>query len=155
MVTYERWRRYRQPELLDEIERYNELDCRSTRLCRDWLLSLRPTGATWFIASHAAAPEEATAAGEGKAPLREAERRTAAMIGHLLDGVAEAERPWRELLAYLLDFHRREAKPAWWATFTRLDMTEEELIDDAECIGGLRRSRPADREGEPLDGAPL
>jgi hypothetical protein len=42
-----------------------------------------------------------------------------------------------ELAGQLVDFHRREAKPEWWAMFNRQDMTEEELIDDAECIGGL------------------
>jgi uncharacterized protein len=42
------------------------------------------------------------------------------------------------LLAHLLEFHRREAKPGWWAQFARAEMSEEELIDDAECLGGLR-----------------
>jgi hypothetical protein len=55
----------------------------------------------------------------------------------LLDGVPEADREWRELAGQLVDFHRREANPEWWAMFNRQDMTEEELIDDAECIGGL------------------
>ena len=41
------------------------------------------------------------------------------------------------LLAYLLEFHRREAKPKYWAMFTRQEMSDEELIDDAECIGVL------------------
>jgi AAA domain len=48
-----------------------------------------------------------------------------------------ADREWRKLAGQLVDFHKREAKPEWWAMFNRRDMTEEELIDDAECIGGL------------------
>ena len=46
----------------------------------------------------------------------------------------------RELVFQLLDFHRRAEKPEWWAMFARRDMTEEELIDDAECLGGLVRT---------------
>jgi hypothetical protein len=48
------------------------------------------------------------------------------------------EQRLRVLMFRLLDFHRRAAKPAWWALFARRDMNEEELADDAECIAGLR-----------------
>jgi hypothetical protein len=51
--------------------------------------------------------------------------------------MSDAYREWRELAGQLVYFHKREAKPEWWAMFNRQDMTEEELIDDAECIGGL------------------
>src|SRR5207245_8051515 len=66
-----------------------------------------------------------------------AEERNASLVKALLDGVPEADREWRELAGQLIDFHRREAKHDWWAMFNRQDMTEEEIIDDAECIGGL------------------
>src|SRR5678810_197487 len=46
----------------------------------------------------------------------------------------------QELLAWLLEFHRREAKPVWWRMFDRHGMTDQELVDDADCIGGLRRT---------------
>ena len=46
----------------------------------------------------------------------------------------------RELVFQLLDFHRRAEKPEWWAMYARQDLTEEELIDDAECLGGLVRT---------------
>ena len=45
----------------------------------------------------------------------------------------------RELTFQLLDFHRRQAKPAWWATFERQDKSEAELIEDLDCIGGMAR----------------
>jgi uncharacterized protein len=138
IVMYERWRQLGQPDLLDEIERYNELDCRSTAMCRDWLLSLRPKDAIWFVGAEATAEDEAKAS-ERDARVREAEERMAAMTARLLDGVADGERQWHGLVAQLLEFHRREAKPAWWAMFTRLEMSEEELVDDAECIGNLKR----------------
>jgi AAA domain-containing protein len=54
-----------------------------------------------------------------------------------VEGVPETDCEWHELAGQLVDFHKREAKPEWWAMFNRQDMTEEELINDAECIGGL------------------
>lgn len=33
----------------------------------------------------------------------------------------------------LLEFHRRESKPAWWAVFSRQDLPYAELLEDAEC----------------------
>jgi len=38
----------------------------------------------------------------------------------------------------LLDYHCREAKPVWWWFFQRLQLTESELIEDAESIGGMK-----------------
>jgi len=132
IVMYERWRRSGEDQVLEEIRAYNEVDCRSTLACRDWLLDRRPDNATWFTGP--AATEEAPAKVEART-LAEAQTRT--MVTALAQG-PDADKPWRELLGLLLEFHRREAKPAWWAQFTRQMMSEEELIDDAECIGALR-----------------
>ena len=41
------------------------------------------------------------------------------------------------LAGLLLEYHRREAKPVWWAFFDRQEKTSSELIEDAESIGGL------------------
>jgi uncharacterized protein len=60
------------------------------------------------------------------------------------DRSSDAER-WRvqELIAYLIEFHRREDRPTWWTLFNRLEMAEEELFDDKDCLAGLTRtSRP-------------
>jgi len=132
VVMYERWRRLGDDEILREIRAYNELDCRSTLECRDWLLQHRPQEAAWFTGPAVAAVDPAK-----EAKLAEAEARTASTMAGLM-ACAPEDAPWRELLGFLLEFHRREAKPAWWAQFVRAEMSEEELIDDAECIGGLR-----------------
>ena len=39
-----------------------------------------------------------------------------------------ASRSW--LLAQLLDYHRREARPQWWAYFRNLELDDEELVDE-------------------------
>ena len=43
----------------------------------------------------------------------------------------------RWLLAQLLAWHRREDKSAWWRFFELLRMTDEELIEEREPLGGL------------------
>ncbi|PYV19166.1 MAG: hypothetical protein DMG07_02485 [Acidobacteria bacterium] len=42
------------------------------------------------------------------------------------------------VLAHLLDWHRREAKPEWWKHFELLALPIEELADAPEALGGLR-----------------
>ena len=43
-----------------------------------------------------------------------------------------------DLLADLLEWHRREAKPAWWQYFERINVYEpDDFVRDSECIGGL------------------
>src|SRR4029077_8755086 len=41
------------------------------------------------------------------------------------------------LLAQLLAYHRREAKVGWWRWYRQVEMTSEELEDDAEALGPL------------------
>ena len=45
IVVYERWRETQDPALLESIRAYNEIDCRSTKGLRDWLVAaVRPAG---------------------------------------------------------------------------------------------------------------
>src|SRR5262249_13245448 len=137
MVVYDRWQQTGGQSLLDQIGAYNEADCRSLLACRDWLLSLRPSEVSWFGTADCA-NADVTGVDPAKAAKRkEAEERSATLVKALVEGAPERDLEWRELAGQLVDFHKREAKPEWWAMFNRQDMTEEELIDDAECIGRL------------------
>src|SRR5205085_4472727 len=69
IVAFERWLALGDDALLKQIEDYNAFDCRSTRLCRDWLLDLRPADVEWFD------PRKADAAADQKEREREARRR--------------------------------------------------------------------------------
>lgn len=130
IVIYERWRRLGDDKLLREIADYNEVDCRSTRMCRDWLLSLRPSDTPWFE-GRALEPADPAKAAERE----EADERTRQLSEAL---IAAEDAPWRRLLVDLLEFHRREAKPTWWAMFARQDMDANQLLDDAECLADLQ-----------------
>ena len=70
IVMYERWRRLGDASLLDEIGRYNEVDCRSALGCRDWLLTLRPPEATWFVSPAASASKPGNEAKRAEAEDR-------------------------------------------------------------------------------------
>jgi len=59
------------------------------------------------------------------------------MRERLVAGAPDGERQWRELLGYLLEYHRREARQDLWRYFERADSTTEQLIADADCIGWL------------------
>ena len=148
IVAFERWLMLRDDKLLKQIEEYNAFDCRSTRLCRDWLLSLRPDGVAWFDPASAEADED-PAKGEERA---ERDAAIEALRESLLLGVSETDRLWRELLGHLLEYHRREARSEWWKFFERHDASIEDHIADAECIGGLTEDadRPPRRDKRSL-----
>ncbi len=134
IVWYERWKETGEAQLLADIRAYNEDDCRSTWQLRDWLLRLRPEILPW--ASRAVEDEAETASKPWEIEL---EAFRLALIGNLPEDPTQWDEDAlaRELAYQLLDFHRREAKPQWWAMFARMEMSEEELLEDGECLAGL------------------
>jgi uncharacterized protein len=48
-----------------------------------------------------------------------------------------AEQQGRWLLAYMLDYHRREDKATWWEYFRLRDLSEEDLLDERQAVAGL------------------
>ena len=128
VLEYERWMETRDPTLLDAIAAYNGEDCRGTLALRDWLLARRPDGAPWSeVRALGEADDEKLAAGQAREALRRA----------LVDGEAPGSPRW--LAGELLEYHRREARPAWWWFFERRDqMSLDELVDDSESIGKLQ-----------------
>lgn len=134
IVIYERWRRLKDEQLLADIMEYNRVDCSSTLSCRNWLASMREDGTPWYEwvpeVQRPGAADDRT----------EAEQRTAEMALALLAGEYASE-DWRQLLVHLLEFHRRESKPGWWAVFSRQDLAYAELLEDAECLAGLTAAK--------------
>jgi predicted RecB family nuclease len=140
IVFYEQWKETQEPKLLKDIEDYNFDDVRSTYELREWLLKLRPANIPWFNA----ASQSTIATDEAASPeLTEAERRLIPYRESLLDPLPADREKWdaqhllSELTYQLLDFHRRAEKPAWWAMFNRMEMSDEELLDDGESIACL------------------
>jgi predicted RecB family nuclease len=140
IVWYERWRETRDPALLHEIEAYNRDDVESTWQLHEWLLGLRPPNLPWRAM---VLPPAATEPDAGTTRAQGVELRLQQWRQRLVDGLPAKRADWsvddqvRELAWQLLDFHRRADKPGWWALYARMDQTEEELIEDPECLAGL------------------
>ncbi|HUF33012.1 MAG TPA: TM0106 family RecB-like putative nuclease [Acidimicrobiales bacterium] len=141
IVEYERFLSTGDEAILADIEAYNRVDCESTLGLRDWLEERR--GELEALRGRPL-PRPAPREGEPSADQAAAEAATAALASGLLHGVPEEphERDAAEaglaLLSGLVDHHRREARPAWWWHFERLERTPEELVDDHDSIGSLR-----------------
>lgn len=150
IVVYERWRESKDPELLESIRLYNEDDCRSTWQLREWLLTMRPAGLSWF--SKAAVEEAKT-----KKPVRQKSDKTieheeslALFYERLVSNPVNSslDKELAKLIHQLLDFHRRADKPVWWSLFDRQGAEFEELLEDPEVIAGLHSPEligPSDR----------
>jgi uncharacterized protein len=135
IVAYEEWLETGDQQILDDIGAYNRVDCESTWRLRDWLEARRvEAGAVERPAlKSGAASEQQTAYEDEVAEL--AEELTTGVPSDREQRSDEQHARW--LLAQLLSWHRREAKPDWWAHFNRLAMTEEDLVDDTDSIGGM------------------
>jgi uncharacterized protein len=140
IVYYYRWLANRDGEdwrssaTLKLIRDYNRADCDSTWLLIQWLRARQSAAGRSYVPPEA--PAELAEETTGRAALA---REMLAQIPENRSG--EPER-WRvhELLAHLLEFHRRGQKALHWARFERLAMTEQELIEDSDCLGALERT---------------
>jgi predicted RecB family nuclease len=131
IIAYEHWRESQDHKTLDEIKAYNFEDLLSTELLRQWLTEIRPGAAEWLAAPGVFQAPEVTEAHQAQ---QEARRQ---LVDRVLADSAGEERRYRELLVDLLDFYRRAAKPEWWALFERQGAEIDDLVEDAECLGGL------------------
>ena len=139
IVAYEKWKDTQDAKILQDIADYNRDDVESTFELRQWLLTQRPPNLPW---ANFAQPESA-AKDDDDSALNDIERRLVYYREELLGGLPEDVLKWgaeerrRELTYQLLDFHRRAAKPQWWAMFDRQGMAADERYEDPECIAGL------------------
>ncbi len=125
LVEFERWLDQGgvdggDPTILEEIAAYNRDDCLSTLRLRDWLLEQREACEREYRVEIEWADRKPEERSEEAVELAD---ETARLIAALCDGVPEElaerddEQQARWLMAQLLDYHRREARPVWWAFF--------------------------------------
>lgn len=144
IIVYEAWRENPDGEtwetsaVLRSIRDYNIDDCNSTQELADWLRREQAAHAIPFLGPAGEgepeiSPEASEYTGLRDTLLAEAEKNSASPLGAV-----------QEVLAWSLEFHRREAKPIWWKYFDRLGWSEPELYDDMDCLAGVTRtSTPA------------
>jgi predicted RecB family nuclease len=159
IVMFEQWLADpSQRQILEDIERYNEDDCRSTLLLRDWLLERRTEAIAQFgteipfherkLLCHVEPVETCRKCADRAKAEREAAA-TTDLQRTLMEGVLapQTEEEYalmtedhraRYLLANLLAYHRREEKPVWWAFFDRCENVDTLLEFDKDAIAGLQ-----------------
>ncbi|HMB32815.1 MAG TPA: TM0106 family RecB-like putative nuclease, partial [Methylomirabilota bacterium] len=129
ILNYEHWLHAKSQARLDEIAAYNEEDCRATLGLLEWLHQARPADLPWPEAPMVQAPSpEASEAMDLRQQLRL----------ELVTGAEPGSPRW--IAGELLEYHRREARPAWWAYFDRLGKSPDELLEDSEAIAYLTDS---------------
>ena len=139
IVAYEDYLQDGNVTRLDDIQTYNEDDCRSTLLLHRWLEARRAEAEQRY----GAIPRPVAKDGAPSEKVEAREAAAGALARQLTEHVPEPpedrddEQQAQWLLAQMLDWHRRESKPDWWNYFARLRLSDEELADDRECIGGL------------------
>ncbi len=147
IVMFERWLVERDQRILDDIERYNSDDCRSTFLLREWLLARRVEAEREFDRALPLRPVKLPEARchpefmEGCADCekrRKDEREEAKRSDLERRLLADPSQPVHHLLGGLMGYHRREDKPAWWAFFDRCENVDRLAEFDRGAIGGLR-----------------
>ena len=126
-------------ESRDVVEGYNRDDCLSTLRLRDWLESVR----TKLVEQGTNVPRRALEEGDASLAVDDKAQRVEVLRARLLKDVPElpsdrsTDQHGRWLLAYLLDYHRREDKATWWEYFRLCELAEEDLYDEREAVAGL------------------
>ena len=130
---YSEWIETQDQKYLDEIESYNKQDCHSTYQLHKWLLKIKPEETSWFQ-THENQEEEAE--------LKDWE-------ADILNYQKKVEKgkfqnaSIKQLIFDIIGFYNRENKPSWREFFERKLKSDEELIEDPECIGGMElNSKP-------------
>jgi predicted RecB family nuclease len=123
--------------ILAAIRDYNREDCESTRQLRDWLLERKGEAERQFGVeipwwTTPARAEQTPEDRDQNSDLRD--RLTRAADDVLADASTRAA---AARLTHLVDYHRREAKPEWWAFFDRLKKSLDELREDTQAIAYL------------------
>jgi predicted RecB family nuclease len=137
--------------LRDTIEEYNCDDCLSALRLRDWLEVLR-TQAEARTETAIPRPEARESAPSEKLAAKVDEVNK--MVARLLASIPEDEDERNEeqnaqwLLANLLDWNRREDKSSWWEYYRLRGLSDSELQEDKNALGGLEYLKEIDCDKE-------
>lgn len=127
------------PEIKQVVAGYNEDDCRSTQTLRDWLEGLRAKAIAQGQAALRPVPES-----EKENPVPEVQQEALALRDRIVAPLSpyatnpsHPDHP-RWLLAYLVDWHRREFNAECWEYYRLRDLPEDELLDERKGVAGLQ-----------------
>jgi hypothetical protein len=121
------------------IAGYNEDDCRATLALQNWLEERRPELAARLDLGMAGLPRPVVAETERDPEDSEVTRLRSALLSSVSAQPCErtAKQEAVALLADLLEWHRRENKPAWWRYFYVRTLSSEDLVSEPDALGLL------------------
>ena len=147
IAVYENWRElnaigeqgdtWQTSNILKDIRDYNIDDCDSTLELADWLRHQQKKYDISYLGKTEVVEPEVKEEATERTQLRD----------RLLEKALEysTSDPKKEALilnlAWILEFHRREAKPVFWRLFERLGLSHVELLDDLNCLACCERTR--------------
>ena len=132
IVVYNNWKETKEKQLLRKITQYNKIDCISTYLLRNWLNRLKLKKTIWFQNL------------KSNKLFKKIKNKKDKWNNHYykyknkLENIYLNDKKINKNLIYLLEFHNREAKAQWWNIFNRQNKNEDQIINDIECLGGLK-----------------
>jgi predicted RecB family nuclease len=139
------------------VAAYNEDDCRSTKQLRDWLEGVRKSIVDGGQPIDRPASVDGAPSDKGAAQYKRVTDLFEALTRDVpvdpKDRNQQQAALW--LLAYSLDWHRRENKVKWWEFFHLADADEDDLYLERTAIAGMgyvgRLPKSSPREKAPTD----
>ncbi|MFO8646149.1 TM0106 family RecB-like putative nuclease [Legionella pneumophila] len=143
VFVYERWREnpdgdtWQTSMVLNDIRSYNIDDCNSTQELVVWLRDKQKSSGICFLGKTELVEPEVKEAVNESIKLRD---NLLARAAQLKDKGQEQLSKINMVMAWSIEFHRRESKPVFWRLFDRLGLSHEELLDDIDCLAFCYRT---------------
>jgi uncharacterized protein len=146
VVVYEQWRElhsrgeqgdtWETSKILNDIRDYNIDDCDSTQELVDWLRQQQAEHGIAYLGKTEVTEPDVNEEVTERTQLRDR------LLERVLSKLESNPRitALTENLAWVLEFHRREAKPIFWRLFERLGLSHIELMDDLDCLACCERT---------------
>ena len=143
VVVYERWREnpdgesWQSSKILKNIRDYNIDDCNSTQELVVWLRKQQQEKGISYLGKTEIIESETKEEQGERIQLRD---RLLTKAERLNSAGDDEPAKLHYVFAWSIEFHRREAKPVFWRMFDRLGLSNEELIDDIDCLANCTRT---------------
>ena len=144
VVAYSEWlesgenQSWQVSPILANIREYNQVDCESLKELVEWLRGVQANSGVKYNSD---STEDIEPRPDTRSDRPEVILAKKLLSEESLEVVGDTgERTVQELLAWLLEFHWREARPVFWKMFDRREMTEQELVEDLDCLGAMHRT---------------
>ncbi len=131
---------------LDRIRDYNKDDCFSTKDLEAFLRKLKDEKGIKYLPMQKVEAEQRTPDPDSiKEKCSKKAKELLSEIPPESRGLplekTEAGYYLQELIAHILEFHRREDNPDWWDYFRRRDLSSDQLFEDVSVLTGVHINR--------------